>query len=170
MILTVDQLLAQVNAKIDEAGIRVPDGSRAGRYVDLRAFRFYRTQKIVDPPTRKEGVAGVYSERHLLQLLAVKAQQAQWMPLPEIRKKLANASDEELRQMADSPHAAAGRASGLPPLAAPRTANTPRTWVEFRAGDGAYLMVDRAMLAHSRPSELRVLCERFTSMLMAAGG
>jgi DNA-binding transcriptional MerR regulator len=171
MVLTVDQLLAQVNTKIDESDIRVPEGSRAGRYVDLRSFRFYRHQQLVDPPAEKRGVAGLYCERHLLQLVAIKTLQARWVPLPEIRKQLAHASDDELCRMASTPKAA--KAASVSPSVSPsaaRTTNTARVWMELRLNEGAYAMVAQDALMHSRPSDLRALGERFTSMLLAAGG
>jgi DNA-binding transcriptional MerR regulator len=168
--MTVDELLAQVNAKIDEIGIQVPEGSRAGRYVDLRSFRFYRNQGLVNPPNEKRGVVGLYSERHVWQLVAVKAMQARWIPLPEIRRQLADASDEVLRASVVPPETASRPAGQTAEAVKPRTPNRPRTWVELRASDEAFLMVDEAMLKHSKPSTLRALGAQFTSLLLTAGG
>ena len=98
-MMTVDQLLAEVNKRIEDAGMAPPEHSRAGRYVDLRTFRFYRSQGLVDSPLEMQGTAGLYGERHLWQLLAIKALQARWIPLPEIRRQLAKASDEDLRKI-----------------------------------------------------------------------
>ena len=168
--MTVDELLAQVNGSIDERGISVPEGARASRYVDLRAFRYYRSQGLVDPPIEKRGVAGLYGDRHVLQLVAIKSLQSRWMPLHEIRKRLANASDDELNALAgpaDTPVTRAAKGGSVTPK--PPMTNLRRTWIELRVNDAAFLMVDQKLLSARRPSELRAIGERVTSMLVAAG-
>jgi DNA-binding transcriptional MerR regulator len=59
-----------------------------------RAARYYRTLGLIDPP---EG--GGYSEKHLLQLTAVRLLQAQGLPLRRIRELLYGRSLPELREI-----------------------------------------------------------------------
>jgi len=164
--MTVDELLSQVNRSIDESGIQVPEGCRAAQYVDLRAFRYYRSQQLVDPPHEKQGVAGLYGDRHMWQLLAIKALQAYWLPLPEIRNRLADASDEKLRGIALQTD---GRSNSRPrtPIKK-RSPKGPRAWVQVPVTCDAYVMVDQGFLSRAKPSTLRALGVAITTGLLNA--
>lgn len=165
MNLTVDQLLAKANRRIDEMGVVMPERSRAGQYIDLRTFRYYRSQKLLDPPNDKDGTAGLYGERHMWQLVAIKAMQASWMPISEIRNKLASASDEQLTAIAHGTDAPVKRSTGQR-----RTDQPTRQWVELRLGDEAFAMVSPDVLGSAKPSALRAIGERLVAQLLAEHG
>jgi DNA-binding transcriptional MerR regulator len=166
--MTVDQLLTLVNERIEEAGIQIPDGRRASRYVDIRSFRFYRAKGLIDPPTGKEGVSGLYSERHMLQLMALKALQSSYVPLPEIKKRLAKASDEELQKIVSGETGSiAPRTNKVPDGT---TTNQPTVWVQFPVGSMAIMMVEQEFLTTASPSRLRALGQNVTTQLLAWRG
>jgi len=150
---------------IDELGIRQDPQSRVASHPDLRTFRLYRTQKLIDPPETKSGTAGVYGRRHVLQLVAIKSLQAQRLPLREIRNRLAVACEADLEKMiggtldCPSPSANTNRPRG------DSTAKDGR-WIMVRLTN-AFAMVDEAMLTSSRPSALRALGEQLTSSLLS---
>lgn len=170
MKIKVDQLLAEANRRIDDLEIDVPANSRGGRYVDLRTFRFYRSQKLIDPPDEKDGTSGLYGELHLLQLLAIKTLQANWVPINEIRRRLENASHNELRQIAGKHYRPSRVSAPARKSSRKRTSNMPRKWVELPLAEGAYAMVEAEFLNSAKPSTLRAIGEQLTAHLLAARG
>src|SRR5437899_2069951 len=68
---------------------------------DARTVRYYTTLGLLDRP-RIEGRQARYAERHLLQLLAIKALQAFDLPLAEIQQRLYGRSDAELKALIES--------------------------------------------------------------------
>lgn len=68
-----------------------------------RLIRYYTTLGLLDRPAELRGRTAYYGERHLLQLLAVKALQAQGMPLQEIQASLAGRPQNELQVLAGLP-------------------------------------------------------------------
>lgn len=166
--MMVDELLAQVNRSIDASGIQIPDGCRAAQYVDLRAFRYYRSQQLVDPPHEKRGVAGLYGDRHMWQILAIKALQAKWRPLPVIRKMLADAGVKRLQGIVTQTGAKNASVRSLPKPK--QNTNGRKTWVEVRISKDAYVMVNDGLLSRAKPSTLRALGEQITTSLLNARG
>jgi len=72
------------------------------RVTDLpteRTLRYYITQGLVDPPSGKKGTSSLYGYRHLLQVLAVKYLQSQYLPLKKIRTLLKGRSNRELERL-----------------------------------------------------------------------
>lgn len=163
--MTVDELLGEARRLIDEAGIRQDPQSRVASHPDLRTFRLYRTQKLIDPPEAKSGTAGVYVRKHVLQLVAIKSLQAQRLPLREIRNRLAMAGEADLEKMIGgtldrpSPSANTNRLRGS-------STEKDRRWIMVQLTD-AFAVVDEAMLNSSRPSALRALGEQLTSSLLS---
>lgn len=95
-----------------------------------RLIRYYTTLGLLDRPAEMRGRTAYYGERHLLQLLAVKALQAQGMPLQEIQASLAGRPQCELQELAglpdnwlDNATAIAGEGSRELPISPP-----PRFW------------------------------------------
>jgi len=168
MKLTVDQVLKKANVQLETFGVVMPAKSRAGQYVDVRTFQYYRSQQLLDPPDEKRGVSGLYGEKHVWQLLAIKTLQARWVPLSEIRKMLADAGVAELRTLVtqDGPN------RNLPARSQPakRSTNRQRKWIELRVSNEIYAMVDERVLSRSTPSTLRALGEKITAMLLSASG
>jgi DNA-binding transcriptional MerR regulator len=83
-------------------GARVGDGRVTG-VPDPRLIRWYTTIGLLDRPTIAAGRVARYGPRHLLQLVAVKRLQAQGLPLAQIQVRLAGATDDQLRRVADLP-------------------------------------------------------------------
>lgn len=61
-----------------------------------RTIRFYTANKLVDKPLAREGAHALYGYRHLLQVLAVKYLQSQYLPLVKIRSLVENISNRDL--------------------------------------------------------------------------
>jgi len=61
-----------------------------------RTIRFYTTNKLVDKPLAKEGVHALFGYRHLLQVMAIKYLQSQYLPLVKIRSLVENISNRDL--------------------------------------------------------------------------
>ncbi len=61
-----------------------------------RTIRFYTANKLVDKPVAREGANARYGYRHLLQVLAIKYLQSQYLPLVKIRSLVENISNRDL--------------------------------------------------------------------------
>ena len=101
-MMSLDELSGEVAAKLAELGLlgAAPDG-RVSDAPDARTVRYYTTLGLLDRPAIENRQAR-YGERHLLQLLAIKALQAQDLPLAEIQQRLYARSDAELRRLIES--------------------------------------------------------------------
>jgi len=61
-----------------------------------RTIRFYTANKLVDKPVSSDGTHALYGYRHLLQVLAIKYLQSQYLPLVKIRSLVENISNRDL--------------------------------------------------------------------------
>ena len=61
-----------------------------------RTIRFYTANKLVEKPVAKEGSHARYGYRHLLQVMAIKYLQSQYLPLVKIRSLVENISNRDL--------------------------------------------------------------------------
>ncbi len=68
-----------------------------------RLIRYYTTLGLLDRPAELRGRTAYYGVRHLLQLQAIKALQAQGTPLQEIQATLAGRTQSELEELAGLP-------------------------------------------------------------------
>lgn len=132
---------------------------------DIRSFRMYRSQGLISPPEAKQGTAGVYGRKHVLQLAAIKSLQAQRLPLREIRTLLAGASDRRLEEVIGNPTrissdrpATNGAASGP---------EKSRRWLHFQPAEGVMVMVAEDVVMSIRPSSVRALGEMVTARLLS---
>jgi DNA-binding transcriptional MerR regulator len=99
---TLEELADLAARALADADVRVANGRVTG-VPDGRLIRWYATIGLVDRPSTGPGRAARYGMRHLWQLVAVKRLQAQGLPLVDIQHRLAGATDETLRQIADLP-------------------------------------------------------------------
>jgi DNA-binding transcriptional MerR regulator len=149
-----------------------------------RTIRFYTTNKLVDKPASGPGGTARYGYRHLLQVLAIKYLQSQYLPLVKIRSLVENVSNRDLEGLipAISPAAATHRAiaredrtvaegsflpkvfSFDPPQATPERAGvgafidssaTDNTWRHIEVGPGIELHVHVAALSELDIERLR---------------
>lgn len=75
-----------------------------------RTVRYYMTQGLVDRPLGRKGVTSFFSYRHLLQVLAVKYLQSQYLPLRTIKSMIGGRSNRELERLL--PEGLAGKQTG----------------------------------------------------------
>lgn len=131
--MTIRELASAAAATVAAADMRAPS-RRVTDLPDERTIRWYATIGLLDRPSGSRGRTALYTERHLLQLVAIKRRQAQGHTLAEIQEELVGASERTLRRIAalpaelesldapDRAHVAPPRAaSGAPDSPAPRT-------------------------------------------------
>jgi len=93
---TIAELADASAAALDALGIAARNGQVRDR-PDVRTIRYYGTLGLVDRPAEMAGRTALYGDRHLLQVLAVKALQARGATLTDVQRTLVGASEPELR-------------------------------------------------------------------------
>src|SRR3954464_15904694 len=100
--MTLDELSERVAAELAGRGrLGAAPDARVSAAPDARTVRYYTTLGLLDHP-RIEGRKALYGERHVIQLLAIKALQAFDLPLAEIQQRLYGRSDAELQALVQS--------------------------------------------------------------------
>lgn len=61
-----------------------------------RTIRFYTSNGLVDKPLVRQGARNLYGYRHLLQIIAIKYLQSQYIPLVKIRSLLDKADNRQI--------------------------------------------------------------------------
>jgi DNA-binding transcriptional MerR regulator len=74
---------------------------RVSSLPDARTIRYYTTLGLLDRPFI-DGRQARYSQRHVLQLLAVKALQSMQFPLARVQEKLYGLTESELKSLLQS--------------------------------------------------------------------
>jgi DNA-binding transcriptional MerR regulator len=149
-----------------------------------RTIRFYTANSLVDKPASREGTHARYGYRHLLQIMAVKYLQTQYLPLVKIRSLVENISNRDLELLipeiapVTAAHRGIARAdrtiveNSFLPQAFPFNARQPRpeaapadhigddaappdTWRRVEIGPGIELHVHAAALAGADIERLR---------------
>src|SRR4029453_4373419 len=130
---TLDELAERVDTAlaVDYPG---PPSGRVRAVPDRRAIRWSTTIGLIDRPVAHRGRTALYGPRHLLQLVAVKRLQARGLPLVDIQRELAGATDTQPPQVPPPPARPPPRDSAGSPLPAgsrdgagsPPVAETPR--------------------------------------------
>jgi DNA-binding transcriptional MerR regulator len=107
-MMSLAELSDRVARQLSERGLlgAAPD-ARVAAAPDARTVRYYTTLGLLDRP-QLENRQARYGERHVLQLLAIKALQAFQLPLAEIQEKLYGLGDDQLRHLVDALAAQAG--------------------------------------------------------------
>ncbi|HUJ27060.1 MAG TPA: MerR family transcriptional regulator [Myxococcales bacterium] len=100
-MMSLDDLSREVARQLAARGLlgAAPD-ARVADAPDARTVRYYTTLGLLDRP-QIENRQARYGDRHLLQLLAIKALQAFQLPLAEIQQKLYARSDAELQRLVE---------------------------------------------------------------------
>jgi DNA-binding transcriptional MerR regulator len=88
------QLAEAVQAWCKKHGI-LPANGQAAEALTERTIRYYRTLGLLDAPLGN--YARTYTEKHRLQLIAIRVYQAQGIPLRKIREELYGQSLEDLK-------------------------------------------------------------------------
>lgn len=174
---TLDELVQRVTDEVTRLGLPQPNG-QVSAVPDGRTLRYYGTLGLLDRPVEVRGRRAYYGPRHLLQAVAVKALQAEGLPLQEIQHRLAGRSDEELRQLTTRPSAtrfwrtapvaaaAPARGPASPPAAAGPVAATPPEPVAVRLAPGLTLVIDP--LRAPAPAELDAICSAADALVAAS--
>ena len=114
---TLSELADACAAALDALGVAVRNGQVRDR-PDARTIRYYTSLGLVGRPAEMTGRTGWYGDRHLLQVLAVKAMQARGASLADVQRILVGASTDELRS-AIGPGLPAALAAAARPAAEP---------------------------------------------------
>lgn len=127
MEFTLEELAQAVQQWCDEHRITPANGQAADEITE-RNIRYYRTLGLLDPPNGN--YAKTFSEKHRLQLVAIRLFQAQGLPLRKIRDELYGKSLEDLAALEKQagtrgPKALSLATPFLPPSAAESWCVTP---------------------------------------------
>src|SRR5204862_4623314 len=97
--LSLPELSSEVATALSRLGLlgAAPD-ARVSAAPDARTVRYYTTLGLIDRPAIVARQAR-YGQRHLLQLLAIKALQAEALPLADVQSRLFGRSDAELESL-----------------------------------------------------------------------
>ena len=147
---TIAELADASAAALDALGIAARNGQVRDR-PDARTIRYYSALGLVDRPTEMTGRTAQYGDRHLLQVLAVKALQARGATLADVQRSLVGASESELRTAVGPGLSAALAAAAGPPPGRPDPAfwRTPPTTAPVPSAAAAPL---EAALSDPAPS------------------
>jgi DNA-binding transcriptional MerR regulator len=98
----LEQLVDRVGRVLAEEG---PGGeSRRVRWTpDARTARYYTTLGLLSRPAEMRGRTAYYSERHLMELLAIKRLQSEGCSLEVVQQRLAGLPEDALRLLARPP-------------------------------------------------------------------
>jgi DNA-binding transcriptional MerR regulator len=91
--------MSQFLAILREELPRVAPSQTKYRVTDIpseRTIRFYTANRLVDKPVIGAGARARYGYRHLLQVMAVKYLQSQYLPLVKVRSLVENVSNRDL--------------------------------------------------------------------------
>lgn len=99
---SIDELSERVAHLLQDRGLKnSQQDNRVSAAPDRRTIRYYTSLGLLDRPKIK-GRQARYSERHVLQILAIKALQSVSLPLSEIQSLLYGSSKEELENVVHS--------------------------------------------------------------------
>ena len=99
--LALDELADVVARRLRELGITAADAdARVSAAPDARTVRYYTTLGLLDRPTIENRQAR-YGERHVRQLVAIKALQSDGQPLAAIQRQVYGRKDRELQAIVD---------------------------------------------------------------------
>jgi len=161
--MVLEELADRVANELAERGLLgAARDARISAAPDARTVRYYATLGLLDRP-RIEGRQARYGERHLLQLLAIKALQGLDLPLAEIQQRLYARSDAELKAMVEALAARAREHAAAARLQAPIPALRLR---EIAVEPGIRLIVEDGW----RPSDPAALEAKIRAALAALGG
>jgi DNA-binding transcriptional MerR regulator len=95
-MMTLDEFIDEIGKLIAQYGLAGKQHDRRVTDIpDLRMIRYYTTLGLLDRP-QMSGREARYTERHVLQILAIKALQVASINLSEIQARLYGKSDQEL--------------------------------------------------------------------------
>ncbi len=143
--LTLGELASEAQQLLQRHGLlgAQPD-ARVSAAPDARTVRYYTTLGLLDRPGY-EGREARYGRRHLVQLVAIKALQAQGLSLSEVQQRLYGRSEQDLLSLAEALAAEAAAAAGTAQIELPAAAF--RTVHEVSLAPGLKLTAEPGWLA-----------------------
>jgi DNA-binding transcriptional MerR regulator len=151
---SLPDLIARARQRLEAAGlIDAPMDGRVSPLPDVRTVRYYATLGLLDRPV-VQGRDARYTERHVLQLVAVKALQAKGLRLEDVQARLYGRSDRELASLVESASVATRRPHPLLPI----------VWREVTLEPGLKLLADERWKAGP---DLGTLVEKLRAALAA---
>jgi DNA-binding transcriptional MerR regulator len=108
---SLEALAAEVQAWAEQHRIYPANGQMAEELTE-RTIRYYRTLGLLDPPLGN--YAKTFSNKHRLQLIAIRLYQSQGLPLRKIRDELYGKSLEDLVALEKLATNRSGKAAPLP--------------------------------------------------------
>jgi DNA-binding transcriptional MerR regulator len=136
--LSLGELIVAAERFARRAKVTANDG-RVAAALDERVVRYYQTIGLLQKPDRYDGRRAVYSYRHVLQLVYIRALQAEGYPLALIQENLLGRStgqlEESVRKLLTLP-----APQRLPPPA-------PRELVAAELAPGISVLIDSSQVA-----------------------
>ncbi len=97
--ISISELSDLVNRWCEEHQV-APANGQAGEKITERNIRYYRSRGLLDAPGGDEiGRKRGFTEKHLLQLKAIRLLQARGLPLDQIQQRIHGRATEELRAL-----------------------------------------------------------------------
>lgn len=147
--LTLEELSSEVVRQLKDRNIfAAHQDNRVSAAPDARTIRYYTTLGLLDRPMI-EGRVAKYTQRHLLQVLAIKSLQSVSLPLSEIQTMLYGRSDSELETAISS--CQLSRQTGGNSQATTQELQKwgkVSCWHEVTIDSGLKIMADEAFLSH----------------------
>jgi len=153
--LSIEALSSRVETMLRERGLlEAQADGRVSQAPDARTIRYYGTLGLVDRPQIQDREAR-YTRRHALQLAAIKALQAQGLPLSEVQSRLYGRSNSELENLLET----ASKERRQAPAEV-----RPLRWVELSLEPGVKVMIEEGW---SPGASRAALVDRFSAALAA---
>ena len=128
----IEELVVTANALLPGYLPLKPDSSRTREEINVRLVRHYTTQGLLDEPLRV-GREARYSQRHLLQLLALRSLMSDGLTAQALQGTLTNRDDRQLRELLLGERYLELQ-SGPPPLAQQPSPKPSNPALEYLAG------------------------------------
>lgn len=95
---TLNQFVEAIRGEIESGAPAMQDG-RVAEFPDARTIRYYQSIGVLDKPLGYDGRIAIYGQRHLVQVLAIKALQSQGYSLAQIQRALLSTTSSELETL-----------------------------------------------------------------------
>lgn len=142
---------------------------------DLRTLRYYITEGLLDPPLAYDRGGARFGYRHLLQIVAIKKLQSEYLPIRKIREVLSGLDQPALeRLIEDRPDPPKKPTGGLGTgllrsiLSRPQTHASPLSWSRHEIAPGLEVHIRNDY--EVRESNGKVLAQRFEELMRQIQG